>query len=154
MSKRTTEITDRSLEGNNVYIGAEGDPFIGEQETTDSAYEAAHTPDYEMVLEQPPVGRAVKSRTIAGILGVFLGGLGLHRFYLGYRSIGGWQLTVTLGCFVIALVVARMAGSDWLGASAVALGTAALGIGWGFLEGLAIALGGLSHDAEGRPLKA
>lgn len=154
MSIRTTEITQRSLEGNNVYTGAEGDPFIGEQETTDSVYEAGHTPDHEMVLEQPPVGLAVKSRTIAGILGVFSGGLGLHRFYLGYRSMGFWQLTLTLGCFVIAMLVARMMGSDWLGASAVALGAAALGIGWGFLEGLAIAMGALSHDAAGRPLKA
>jgi TM2 domain-containing membrane protein YozV len=145
--------TPASLKGNNILNGMEGDPFVGEQETTDSALEAMATPDREMVLQRPPAGVAVKSRTIAGVLGVFLGGLGLHRFYLGYNRIGGWQLTLTLGCFIVTLIAAMATGSTLAGAAGVALGASALGMGWGFLEGLAIAVGGLSHDAAGRPLR-
>ncbi|MSW45861.1 MAG: NINE protein [Actinobacteria bacterium] len=37
-----------------------------------------------------------KSRTTAGILGILLGGFGVHRFYLGYTSIGLLQILVTL----------------------------------------------------------
>ncbi len=37
-----------------------------------------------------------KSRTTAGILGILLGGFGVHRFYLGYTSIGVLQIFVTL----------------------------------------------------------
>ncbi|MBC7773076.1 MAG: TM2 domain-containing protein [Pyrinomonadaceae bacterium] len=154
MSTETTQITRQSLAGNKELHGMEGDPFVGEQETTDSPLEAMATPDYEMVLERPPVGPAVKSRTIAGVLGVFLGGLGLHRFYLGYTRMGGWQLALTTGCFVIALAAALLTGSTVTGALGVAFGAAALGMAWGFLEGLAIAVGGLSHDAAGRPLRA
>ena len=37
-----------------------------------------------------------KSRTTAGILGILLGGIGVHRFYLGYPLIGVLQILVTL----------------------------------------------------------
>src|SRR5438105_1560729 len=33
-----------------------------------------------------------KSKLAAGLLGIFLGGLGIHRFYLGYTNIGIAQL--------------------------------------------------------------
>lgn len=145
--------TTQSLEGNKELNGMEGDPFVGEQETTDSAMEAMATPDREMVLERAPQGEAVKSRKVAGVLGIFLGGFGAHRFYLGYTRMGGWMAAFTVGCFVVALVVALLTGSSTLGAAAVAFGAAHLGIGWGFMEGLAIAIGGMNHDAAGRPLK-
>src|SRR5258707_374960 len=35
----------------------------------------------------PPVDLR-KSKLVAGLLGIFLGGLGVHRFYLGYIGIG------------------------------------------------------------------
>jgi len=41
-----------------------------------------------------------------------------------------------------------------MGAIGVGIGAAMLGVGWGFLEGLAIAMGGLTHDAHGRPLRS
>ncbi len=46
-----------------------------------------------------------KSRLIAGLLGIFLGGLGAHNFYLGYKGRGIAQLILTLMSFGI--------GSAW-----------------------------------------
>ncbi len=70
----------------------------------------------------------VKSRVIAGLLGLILGGVGAHRFYLGYYTIGIMQLIVT----------------------GLTLG---FGLLWGFLEGFLILSGNMNKDAKGRPLK-
>jgi len=71
-----------------------------------------------------------KSRLAAGLLGIFLGGLGIHRFYLGYTTLGIVQLLVTLFTF---------------GAGAI----------WGFVEGIMILAGAQSFrvDARGVPLR-
>lgn len=45
--------------------------------------------------------RQQKSRVAAGILGIFLGGFGIHRFYLGYVGIGIVQLIVSILSFFI-----------------------------------------------------
>ena len=37
-----------------------------------------------------------KSRVAAGVLGILLGGLGIHNFYLGYTKRGVAQLLITL----------------------------------------------------------
>ncbi|MBM3887992.1 MAG: TM2 domain-containing protein [Verrucomicrobia bacterium] len=79
----------------------------------------------------PPVvgGANLKSRIAAGLLGIFIGGLGIHRFYLGYTGIGVAQILVT---FV----------------------TCGLGSLWGFIEGICIlASAAITTDAEGRPLR-
>lgn len=79
----------------------------------------------------PPYDPLAKSRTIAGILGILLGGLGVHRFYLGYVGIGLAQIAVTIVTF----------GVGWL---------------WGFVEGilyLTQKAGTYSVDATGRPLR-
>jgi len=69
-----------------------------------------------------------KSRVAAGILGIVLGHIGVHRFYLGFTGIGIVQILVTLGTF---------------------------GIGglWGFIEGIIILTGGFATDARGVPLR-
>jgi TM2 domain-containing membrane protein YozV/ribosomal protein L40E len=69
-----------------------------------------------------------KSKLAAGILGIFLGGLGVHRFYLGYTGIGVLQIVVTLV-------------------------TCGVGSIWGFIEGILILTGSMNKDSEGRPLK-
>lgn len=69
-----------------------------------------------------------KSRLAAGLLGIFLGGFGVHRFFLGYTGIGVVQILVTL----------------------VTFGVGAL---WGFIEGIVIIAGGWKADAKGVPLK-
>lgn len=71
-----------------------------------------------------------KSRLAAGLLGIFLGGLGIHRFYLGYTTLGIVQLLVTFFTF---------------GAGAI----------WGFVEGIMILAGARTFrtDARGVPLR-
>ena len=75
-----------------------------------------------------------KSKIAAGLLGIFLGGLGIHRFYLGYTTIGVIQLvlTVVLGIFTFGLV----------------------GL-WGLVEGIMILAGAeyFRRDAKGVPLR-
>ncbi len=76
-----------------------------------------------------PVTRPnLKSRIAAGLLGVFLGGWGVHRFYLGFVGIGLAQLIVTLF-------------------------TCGIGALWGFIEGILILTGNINTDAQGRPLQ-
>jgi TM2 domain-containing membrane protein YozV len=81
----------------------------------------------------PPYGMAdpqAKSKLAAGLLGIFLGGFGVHRFYLGFTKIGVIQLIVTLV-------------------------TCGLGSIWGFIEGILYLVGanGYTTDADGRPLR-
>jgi TM2 domain-containing membrane protein YozV len=45
-----------------------------------------------------------KSQVVALILAILLGGLGIHRFYLGYTTIGIIQLLTLGGCGIWALI--------------------------------------------------
>jgi TM2 domain-containing membrane protein YozV len=62
-----------------------------------------------------PVPRA-SNKIPAGICGILLGGLGIHKFILGYSSAGGIMLGVTLGSFVLCFVTC---GFTALGISAM-----------------------------------
>lgn len=75
----------------------------------------------------PSSGEA-KSKIAAGLLGIFIGGFGIHRFYLGYIGIGIAQIIVTI-C------------------------TCGVGHIWGFIEGILILVGSIDKDAQGKPLK-
>jgi hypothetical protein len=69
-----------------------------------------------------------KSKLVAGLLGIFLGGLGIHRFYLGYNNIAILQIILTF----------------------VTCGAASL---WGFIEGILILAGNtITTDSDGVPL--
>jgi TM2 domain-containing membrane protein YozV len=51
-----------------------------------------------------------KDKIAAGVLGILLGGLGIHKFYLGYTSAGLVMLLGTIlgwvfSCFVVPLVL-------------------------------------------------
>lgn len=69
-----------------------------------------------------------KSKLTAGLLGLFLGGLGVHSFYLGKTGRGIAQIAVTV-C------------------------TCGAGYIWGFIEGILILTGNINTDADGVPLK-
>lgn len=69
-----------------------------------------------------------KSKLTAGLLGIFLGGFGVHRFYLGYTGIGIAQIIVTIITFGVGSL-------------------------WGFIEGILILCGVINKDAHGNPLK-
>jgi len=75
----------------------------------------------------PPAGWQPKQKMVAGILGILLGGIGVHSFYLGNSKKG-----------IIQIV-----------ASVVTCGL--LGI-WGFIEGIMILIGNVNTDAYGVPL--
>lgn len=49
-----------------------------------------------------PAGYQQKSKIIAGILGIFLGGLGIHNFYLGRTTRAVIQLVLTIFTFGVA----------------------------------------------------
>jgi hypothetical protein len=49
-----------------------------------------------------------KSKLVAGLLGIFLGGYGVHRFYLGYTGLGLAMLFTCGGCGIWALIDAIM----------------------------------------------
>ena len=66
-----------------------------------------------------------KSKLVAGLLAIFLGGLGIHNFYLGNTGKGVAQ--ILLSC---------------TGVSAI----------WALIEGILIFTGKINTDAEGNPL--
>lgn len=68
-----------------------------------------------------------KSKMAAGLLGIFLGGWGVHNFYLGYTGKAIAQIVLTF-CFGIGAI-------------------------WGLIEGILILCGKIDKDAKGNPLK-
>ena len=72
-----------------------------------------------------------KSRIAAGVLGILLGSLGVHNFYLGYTGKAVAQILISLlSCGIFAF---------------------ASGI-WGLIEGIMILTGSINVDAYGNPL--
>ena len=82
-------------------------------------------------LTAPVVGEQ-KSKLAAGLLGIFLGYLGIHNFYLGYTGKAVAQLLISLL-------------SCGIGATVSAI--------WGLIEGILILCGNISVDGKGVPLK-
>ena len=74
---------------------------------------------------KPAVG--AKSKLTAGLLGIFLGGIGIHNFYLGFTGKAVAQIVVSL----------------------VTCGAGSL---WGFIEGIMILCGSMNKDADGNAL--
>ena len=80
---------------------------------------------------------APKSKLVAGLLGIFLGVFGIHRFYLGYTTIGLVQLLVSV----------------ILGIFTCGISTALVSL-WGFVEGILILCGTvITTDAGGNELQ-
>lgn len=84
-------------------------------------YQQYNQPVYNAMPEQ-------KSKVVAGLLQIFLGGFGIGRFYLGYTGIGVAQLLVSIF-------------------------TCGLGAIWPFIDGILILCGQVPNDANGVPLK-
>jgi TM2 domain-containing membrane protein YozV len=101
-------------------------PYPGQQPYPGQPYPGQPYPPGAYVVDP-----YAKSKLVAGLLGIFLGGFGIHRFYLGYVGIGILQIVVTIF-------------------------TLGLGGLWGFIEGivyLAANQGPYTRDATGRPLR-
>ena len=72
-----------------------------------------------------------KNRVVAGLLAIFLGGFGVHNFYLGYNGRAIAQLLITvLSCCTLSFISAL----------------------WGFIEGILILSGNIETDAYGNKL--
>lgn len=80
-----------------------------------------------LLSEETPAGFQPKSRLIAGFLGLTLGGIGVHRWYLGYKKLAMIQCLTTI---------------------------LTLGLGgiWGFIEGVFLLAGYFKLDSLGRGL--
>ena len=107
-------------------------PYAAPQQPVQPPYAAPQQP---YVVQQPlmvTAGYPQKSKIAAGLLGIFLGSLGVHNFYLGYTGKAVAQLLISLlTCGVCAFVS---------------------GI-WGLVEGIMILTGSIAVDGKNVPLK-
>ncbi|AQX05194.1 hypothetical protein ATB99_07645 [Elizabethkingia meningoseptica] len=55
-----------------------------------------------------------EKKLVAGILGILLGGFGIHKFYLGYTKAGIIQIIITLVTCGIASVIGLVEGIIYL----------------------------------------
>jgi TM2 domain-containing membrane protein YozV len=76
-----------------------------------------------------------KNYIVAALLAFFLGGLGIHNFYLGYKS----KAIIQLILGILTLLTFGLTGI-------------VVGI-WAFVEFILLLTGGISTDGDGRPLK-
>ncbi len=96
----------------------------------DETYETSNLKD---VLRPRPAYMLRRSRTVAALLAFFLGGFGIHNFYLGRSGRGLAQLFLsTFGLLTGLFVVA------WT---------------WAWVEGAFLLLGLIRSDGYGRPLR-
>jgi len=91
-------------------------PVIGTQRPPQPDYQAPFQPGYEPIqpptpfYSQPPIQdwkqAGADKKIVAGILGIVVGGLGIHKFVLGYQKEGLIMLLVSvLSCFTLAGVM-------------------------------------------------
>jgi TM2 domain-containing membrane protein YozV len=128
------------------------DPLVGTQQHPDQSAEYLHEPEREAAVS-PTHGTAVKSRLLAGVLGLLLGWLGAHRFYLGFVKVGLFQLGLTLLAYGIAFAIGLPRGEPLGTILLTAHGVSMLVWIWGAVEGVMILAGMMEHDAEARPLR-
>lgn len=99
-------------------------------------------PNYQNIPGQVPGmypnGVVPKSKTMAALLAFFLGGFGVHRFYLGYNQIGGVQLALT----IVGIVTSCLGIGIFI----------AVGVGIWALVDMIMILNGNLGDARGVPL--
>ena len=103
--------------------------ICGAQVTDNSAFCPNCGVGQTATTSMPPAAKDpnAKSKLVAGLLGIFIGSLGIHRFYLGYIGMGVAQIIVTIV-------------------------TCGIGSLWGFIEGILILTGNINTDADGKPL--
>ncbi len=75
-----------------------------------------------------------KSKLVAGLLGIFLGGFGIHHFYLGNTQKAIFHILLAL--LGLCIIIGPIA--SWI---------------WGIVEGIMILTGKIDKDASGALLK-
>lgn len=91
--------------------------------------------DDEKTTNNTNTENTAKSKLAAGLLGIFLGYLGIHNFYLGYNDKAVAQLLLTVVGWILC-----------------GIGPIAASI-WGLIEGIMILAGNITVDANGVPLR-
>ena len=115
-------------------------PHCGKNAKEEPAKEQGYS--YETAPATAPVqastvsGAEQKSRVVAGLMGIlfglFLGGLGIHNFYLGYTGKAWGQLLITVLSFGTLSFISSI---------------------WGLIEGILYLTGRDATDANGVPLR-
>ena len=82
-----------------------------------------------------------KSKMAAGLLGIFLGGWGVHNFYLGYTGKAVAQLCISIGAIILSAITCGFATP-----------LALISPIWALIEGIMILTGSINTDADGVPL--
>ena len=85
-----------------------------------------------VALARPVPQGEQKAKLAAGLLGIFLGSLGIHNFYLGYTVKAVIQLVITIVTCGFGAIVSSI---------------------WGLIEGILILTGRIAVDGKGVPLK-
>ena len=83
---------------------------------------------YQATQQQPGYGYAQKSKIVAGLLGLFLGTLGVHNFYLGYTGKAVAQLLLTLIGWII--LIGPIISGIWALIEAVLILCSSYGSNW------------------------
>ncbi len=115
--------------GSRGMVASGGGP--GNIEATQTAYRppaGGATPPTGLQPLQAALNESIseRSKVTAGLLGIFLGWCGAHRFYLGYTGIGVLMIVATFCCGIGAI--------------------------WGFIEGI-MCLAGAMRDVDGKRLR-
>lgn len=107
------------------YCGAPNDMAQNQQYAQQNNYQSANEyyntnrqegqyyysaqPNYQQDMNYAPQ-QPTKEKLVAGLLGIFLGSLGIHKFYLGYTKSGVIMLLVSLLTFGIGASVMSIIG--------------------------------------------
>lgn len=125
---RLPPISQLCREGDSQWQPVESVLGFGAAPTTPPTSPPPPPPPASPVAHDP----SAKSKTAAGVLGILLGALGIHNFYLGYTGRGLAQLLLTV------LTLGYLAGISWI---------------WGLIEGIMILTGSIAVDGQGRRLR-
>ena len=102
------------------------------QQTVNNGQTYNQNPNYNANTNYNNPNPNAKSKLAGGLLGIFLGAFGVHKFYLGYTGKAVAKLLITLltcgfGAFVSSV--------------------------WGLIEGILILTGSINVDGQGNPLR-
>lgn len=128
-------------DGSPDVSGTEQQPGAEQQQQQQQQYQQPpyqQQPYQQQPYQQQPPFNAYqqKSKVAAGVLGILLGTLGIHNFYLGYTGKAIAQILISLIGGVFTCGIASAAVSIW-----------------GLVEGILILTGSISVDGHGVPLR-
>lgn len=116
--------------GQKLENGTSYCPYCGAK--AEAAQNSAQSNETAAPTDQPTEELSDKSKLAAGLLGILIGGLGVHNFYLGFTGKGVAQLLLSLLSFGFL---------SWISAI------------WGLVEGIMILVDQNPKDAKGKKLR-